>query len=260
MTSINDIDSALQFIPADDRETWIKIGMAIKSEMGDGGYSLWDHWSQSASNYQEKAAQLVWRSFKGGRTTIGTLFFLAKQHGYLPHRRAPTRVIPEKIPPCPQKSTSAYAGKLWMAADCADTAVAGHPYSKAKGIDWAAGAGRVVASGSVVGKAADCIVIPIRTIDTHKLTGVQCINAEGAKQTFGNVSVNGLVLGNTLDKSLYWCVCEGWASAVSMVFHHMQGNGVAAAAFGKGNLDKVAQVIAAFYQPDKLTILRECDD
>jgi len=45
-----------------------------------------------------------------------------------------------------------------------------------------------------------------------------------------------------------------------MVFHHLKGNGVAAAAFGKGNLDKVAERVAAFYLPDKLTILRERDD
>ena len=72
MTPVDDIDSALRYIPADERETWVRVGMAIKSELGDSGYSLWDYWSQSASNYQERAAQLVWRSFRSGRTTIAT--------------------------------------------------------------------------------------------------------------------------------------------------------------------------------------------
>lgn len=89
---------------------------------------------------------------------------------------------------------------------------------------------------------------------------MQCINADGDKQTFGTVSGNALVLGNTLDKSLYWCVCEGWASAVSMAFHYLHGNGVAAAAFGKGNLDAVAHKLAEVYQPETIRILRERDD
>jgi len=258
--SINTIDSALRFIPADDRDTWVKVGMAIKSELGDSGYSLWDYWSQSASNYQEHAAQLVWRSFKSGCTRIGTLFFIAKEHGYRPDKKAPSRTIPEKKPPPPQKSTGRYAAQIWLRADCSDAAVRSHPYAIAKGIDWAAGAGRTVASGRVIGKDADCIVVPIRNIETSKVSGVQCINSDGDKQTFGPVSGNGLILGNTLDTSLYWCVCEGWASATSMVFHHLKGHGVAVAAFGKGNLDAVAHKLAEVYQPEAIRILRERDD
>ena len=189
---------------------------------------------------------------------IGTLFHIAKEHGYSPHQKAPSRVIPEKKPPPPQKSTGIYAAKLWLAADSAS--VSQHPYAIAKGIDWAGGAGRAVASGRVIGRNADCIVVPISTIETNKVVGVQCINTDGDKQTFGAVSGNALILGNTLDKSLYWCVCEGWASAVSMAFHHLQGNGVAAAAFGKGNLDAVAHKLADVYQPEKIRVLREHDD
>lgn len=260
METVDDIYAALQFIPADDRETWVKVGMALKSEMGDKGFSLWDYWSQSAPNYQERAAQLTWRSFKSGAITLASLFYLAQQNGYQKARKAPARPIPEKTPPPVRQDTGRYAAKLWLAADCDDTAVAGHPYAQAKEIDWAGGAGRGTASGRVIGKDADCIVVPIRNIETHKLTGVQCINPAGDKQTFGAVSGNALVLGNTLDKSLYWSVCEGWASAVSMVFHHLEGNGVAAAAFGKGNLDTVAQKLAEVYQPEKIRILREQDD
>lgn len=260
-TSADDIDSALRFIPADDRETWVKVGMAIKAEMGDSGYRLWDYWSQGASSYQERAAQLVWRSFKSGRTTIASLFYLAKENGYRPDIKPHSRPIPDKKPPPAQRrNTGAYAARIWLAADWTDAAVAQHPYAIAKGIEWAGGAGRAVANGSVIGRNADCLIVPIRDIESNKLTGVQCISPAGEKQTFGLVSGNGLVLGNTLDKSLYWCVCEGWASAVSMVFHHMKGNGVAAASFGKSNLDAVAHKMAEVYQPDKIRILRERDD
>jgi hypothetical protein len=68
-----------------------------------------------------------------------------------------------------------------------------------------------------------------------------------------------LILGNTLDKSLVWYVTEGWASAVSMVFHHLDGCGVCACAFGKSNLDQTAELIAEIHRPDEINILREQD-
>ena len=36
----------LQFIPAHDRETWTQIGMALKAEFGNDGFSLFDSWSE----------------------------------------------------------------------------------------------------------------------------------------------------------------------------------------------------------------------
>ena len=252
------VDAALRFIPADDRETWVKVGMAIKAELGDDGYSLWDYWSQTGQSYNERDAHQVWRSFKSGPVQIATLFHIAREHGYRPDKQAPARPIPEKQPPPPQRSnTGRYALETWLKADCSDAAVAAHPYAQNKGITHAGGAGRAVVTGRVVGKDADCIVVPVRNIETGKVVAVQCVNPEGKKQTFGPVSGNGLILGNTLDKSLYWCVAEGWASAYSMVFHQMHGNGVAACSFGKSNQDTLAQVMAEVYQPDTIRILRE---
>lgn len=253
----------LAFIPADDRDIWVTVGMALHSEFSDAGFSLWDCWSQFAPNYDEKAAREVWRSFRRGPITIATLVHLAKTHGWRPDA-SPERVLPPPPPkaaPKPQKSnTGRYALELWLAADCSDHVVASHPYAKAKGIGWAAGAGRGVASGKVIGRRADCIIVPIRTIETGKVQAVQCINTEGEKQTFGPIRGGGLLLGNTLEKRRFrWFVCEGWASAVSTVFHHQQGDGFCAAAFGKSNLDAVARRIAEIHQPDEITILREVD-
>lgn len=258
LDTVSQIDAALRFIPADDRQTWITVGMAVKAELGDNGFAVWDYWSQTGSTYNERDARAVWRSFKNGGTRIGTLFHLAKQHGYSPDKQAPVRPIPQKkAPPPPKRDTGAYAAEIWLRADCSDDAVASHPYAKNKHITHAGGAGRTVVSGRVVGQDADCIVVPIRDISTDKVMAVQCINPEGKKQTFGPVSGYGLVLGNTLDKSLYWCVAEGWASAYSMVFHHMHGDGVAACSFGKSNQDALAQVMAEVYKPDVIHILRE---
>jgi len=259
-----DIDAALACIPADDRDTWIKCGMAVKSELGDSGFDIWDRWSASAGNYNERAARDTWKSFRDGGIGIGTLIHLAQVYGYRrlgnkPRVRAqnspPKRVRTENRTP---SRTGQFALEIWSRVTTGT--VASHPYAQAKGITWDAGAARATVSGRIVGQQADCIVVPVRDLETGNVVAVQAINGEGAKQTFGSLSGHGLVLGNTLDKSLYWAVCEGWASAVSLVFHHYSGNAVCAVAFGKSNLDKVAERLAELHQPDCIRIIRENDD
>ena len=250
----------LRFIPAHDRGDWIKVGMALKSEFGDSGFPLFEQWSQSAENYDQQAVKAVWRSFKNGPVTIGSLIHIATEHGWRSHgtgMKSPPQIT--QAPKPVTSNTKSYALQLWLAANNADATVAGHQYAINKGIDWAAGVGRGVASGSLIGRDADCIIVPIRCIETDTVQGVQCINADGIKQTFGSVSGGALILGNTLDKSLHWYVAEGWATAVAMVFHHQNGNGVCAASFGKSNQQKVAELIDEYYKPKEVIILREQD-
>lgn len=79
------IRSALASIPPDvDRDTWARVGMAIKSEApGESGFALWDEWSAQGGTYDAKNARDTWRSIKGGgKTTIGTLFGIAGDHGF----------------------------------------------------------------------------------------------------------------------------------------------------------------------------------
>ena len=77
------IREALGFIPAGDRDTWVKMGMAIKSEEGNAGFEAWDAWSQQAKSYKPATAREVWKSIKaGGGVNIGTLFHEAKAAGW----------------------------------------------------------------------------------------------------------------------------------------------------------------------------------
>ncbi len=78
------IRDALRYLPADcDREPWVRMGMAIKSELGDAGFDIWNEWSQGGESYDPRDAKDVWRSIKaGGKVTIGTLFHEAKAHGW----------------------------------------------------------------------------------------------------------------------------------------------------------------------------------
>ncbi|WP_244101400.1 PriCT-2 domain-containing protein, partial [Burkholderia ambifaria] len=34
--------AALSHVPADDRDTWVQMGMAIKAEFGEAGFDFWD--------------------------------------------------------------------------------------------------------------------------------------------------------------------------------------------------------------------------
>ncbi|WP_395699947.1 PriCT-2 domain-containing protein [Aquabacterium sp.] len=79
------VRSALASVPSDvDRDTWVHVGMAIKSELGaDAGFDLWSEWSALGESYKPRDARDAWRSMKAGdRTTIGALFGIAKDHGW----------------------------------------------------------------------------------------------------------------------------------------------------------------------------------
>ena len=252
------------------RDEWVRAGMAAKSAGLD--FDDFHGWSASAGNYSgENECRTVWKSFKDGAVTPATLFGMAFAQGWKDPSKSRTNKSRPSLPPTQVKQTThkpvkqahdtgAYGLRLWGGVKHDDRIVGAHPYALQKGIGWAAGAGRVTASGSLVGQNADCLIVPIRANAVGELQGVQLINADGAKQTFGKVSGGCLVLGNTLDVKIPWFVCEGWASAVSAVFHHHGGNAVAGVAFGKHNLDKAAEILANMFFPDSIIILGERDD
>jgi putative DNA primase/helicase len=75
--------AALALIPADDYGTWVDMAFALKQGFGDGGFEIWDEWSRTASNYNERAAHTTWRSADAsGGKTLASLFWLARQHGF----------------------------------------------------------------------------------------------------------------------------------------------------------------------------------
>jgi phage/plasmid primase-like uncharacterized protein len=83
MQERDSIRAALAYIPAHDRDLWVRMGMAIKSALGEDGFGLWDQWSQQDESYNERDARNAWRSIKAnGRVTIGTLYHEAQQRGF----------------------------------------------------------------------------------------------------------------------------------------------------------------------------------
>lgn len=75
--------AALTYVSPVDRETWLHIGMAIKSAFGDDGFDMWNTWSQQADSFNGKDALDVWKSIgAGGKVRLGTLFKHAKDNGW----------------------------------------------------------------------------------------------------------------------------------------------------------------------------------
>ena len=81
------IAAALNSIPANlTRTEWVKLGMAVKSELpNEAGFGIFDEWSATGESYDKTGTRSTWRSIKAkGAVGIGTLFHIAKQHGWNP--------------------------------------------------------------------------------------------------------------------------------------------------------------------------------
>lgn len=92
--SWEEIRQALEAIPADcAREEWINAGMALhwagtQTDQLEQALQLWNEWSaQSAAKYPgERGIITQWASFRNDKATavkLGTLFHIAKQHGWV---------------------------------------------------------------------------------------------------------------------------------------------------------------------------------
>jgi len=77
------VRAALSVIPAHDYSTWVDMAFALKHGFGDAAFEIWDEWSRTASNYDERAARATWRSAKEfGSKTLVSLFWAAQRHGF----------------------------------------------------------------------------------------------------------------------------------------------------------------------------------
>ena len=193
--------SALTFIPPDDRDLWIRIGMALKSELGDPGFDLWDAWSRQADSYNERDARDVWRSCKAnGGVTAGTLFHEAKARGWrddgthrkptpeeLEARRAEAaeRIEKEQEKERAQHEAAAASAVEILAAATGDPAA--HPYAINKRVPF----GPLVRRGLWPQRGwTDALLVPIYGGDGH-VCSVEAINADGDKDFLAGGKMGG---------------------------------------------------------------------
>jgi Primase C terminal 2 (PriCT-2) len=115
------IADALRALPADDRDIWLQVGMALKDSLGERGRSLWDTWSASSSKFNQKDQERTWRSIRRNGITVATLFWHAQRNGWSPLHREKTNAVngPEGlwsssvvsvVPAWPQIDEAAFQG------------------------------------------------------------------------------------------------------------------------------------------------------
>lgn len=193
------IEDALRFVPADDRDTWLRMGMAIKAELGDGGHDIWDRWSRQSDKYSERDADTVWRSFSpDGGVTAGTLFHEAQGRGWRwssADLSAEPTSQPDESPTLTDRSnrtrvgdgeTASWAMAIWRSATPAEA----HPYLIAKNVE-AVDTLRVVNVGVVieiigyVPKAGgrplrgNLLIVPVKV--DERLSTLELIDEDGRK-------------------------------------------------------------------------------
>ncbi|MBR5675468.1 MAG: PriCT-2 domain-containing protein, partial [Neisseriaceae bacterium] len=51
MAEFAEVETALTYIDSTNRETWVRVGTALKTEFGEQGFEMFDTWSKTAKNY-----------------------------------------------------------------------------------------------------------------------------------------------------------------------------------------------------------------
>ena len=254
------IRAALAVIPADDRDLWLQIGMALKSELGDEGQALFEAWSESGASYDAKAVGATWKSFKsGGSVTMATLVYEAKQRGFDPKQHAPAvplsaadkaRIQEERAArdkaaaeelAAKQACAAAEAAQLWEKAKLSGKA----PYLESKGV-----------SGLGVRYTFSAALIPLADVD-GKLWNVQRIFSNGDKYFLAGGRVSGCfhVIGD-IASSAWLLIAEGYATAATL--HQATGYAVVVA-FNESNVRHVAAAMRKRHPTAKLLMCADDD-
>jgi putative DNA primase/helicase len=277
------IRETLNFIDPNDRETWLRMGMAIKSELDDSGYDLWEAWSQQAESFNAKDARDVWKSIRAsGKVTIGTLFHEAKAHGWRDdgmHQKPTPEELAERRRIAAERAEKEEAE---IARERADTALraaairkaateakADHPYLSRKHVSPVAtlreiDAGEAAAILGYPPKSGGdlltgrLLVVPVKQGD--RLSTLELIDEAGRKAALagrgskvgGYWATERLPDGNGAGLALL--IGEGVATGLSA----SQATGhPAIAALSSGNLPAVAKAMRERYPAASLVILAD---
>lgn len=252
MSDIDDIRSALSYIDSHDRDTWWQVGAAVKDELGENGYDLWDEWSQRADNYDNRAAKSTWKSLKPGSFSIGTVWKLARQNGWQPakpytppsveeqaRRKAESearRQAAEQERQQTQQRVKGTAQKIWNSSRPASLS---HPYLAAKGIT---NPDAIAGLRQNEYKDNDNLIIPV--LYENEIVNLQSINQDGGKRFLAGGQVQGAYafIGKADDVEKVGVVmAEGYATAASI--YEATGKPVIIA-FDAGNMVAVAERLA----------------
>ncbi|HEU4589361.1 MAG TPA: DUF5906 domain-containing protein [Steroidobacteraceae bacterium] len=80
---LDDLHDALQGLPSDDFDLWIRLGQALKP-LGAAGEQMWMAWSAKSAKFDRADAEYRWKTFKGERAGPQAVFTAAKEVGWNP--------------------------------------------------------------------------------------------------------------------------------------------------------------------------------
>jgi putative DNA primase/helicase len=279
--SIEQIQSALSYVSPEDRDIWVTVAMAVKSELGDDGFWVWDDWSNSSDSYHAGSARSVWKSVKpGGRVNIGKLFQLAKAAGWTwdkPEKKLTKAQIEALREASRVKAEAAAAEKAAEQAIAAERAreiwnaaepVTVHPYLTRKQVEsfgLRVGPWEVVdhQTGELTLLSSMALLVPIKdrtgaifslqAIFPNKIGGRKQDNLKG-----GAKSGNFFAIGKTQEFAgrRVFVLAEGYATAASI---HMATQHCVLACIDAGNILPVAVAIRE-RQPEAIILLAADND
>ena len=269
-TDYDEVRNALTYLDPNDRETWWKVGAALKSEFDEGGRSLWEDWSRSYPKWNERESNAQWKSFKYGHIHIGTLFHMAKANGFtfsqsyrapsaeeIAHREAiwaVKREVQAAWDSAAKQHAQRTANTVWNSRNTRP-ADAAFPYLQNKGIADPAVLSHVRINAY---NGKEQLVIPMYDRPNH-IVNRQAIDANGGKFFLPDGEVSG-AYGKIAAPNADWMggvyLAEGFATAASI--HTATGKPVVIA-FNAGNLPKVAEKMAAML-PDNTPIYIAADN
>lgn len=274
--SFETVRAALACIPPDiGHDQRVRLAFAVFDGLGDAGAELWHAWAESRAKPNTAEDRATWRSArKPGPVKVGTLFGIAKEHGFtfdpvqtpapqptpaeLKARAAARRAAAEREQAATverQRQAAADAVRLWdSAADVTDPAAV--PYLVRKGVKPYGV--RCLPDGT--------LIVPARTV-AGELVNVQRILAQrptedmadklftkGARKA-GTLHLIGMP-ADGLIPGAWLLVAEGYATGASL--HEATGRPVAVA-WDAGNLAHVVRALRGCWPAARLALCADDD-
>jgi putative DNA primase/helicase len=249
------------------REEWVKVGMALKAELGDtSGFEVFDAWSRDGQGYREGDTRSTWRSIKAnGGVKGGTLVAMAQAAGW---KRAdkPRRPTPAERKAEVEKRRQAEAREARetearhraAAREAAELFARGQEGQPAPYLDRK----RIGTHGTRT-LADGALLVPLRDA-AGELWNVQTIKparpADGGPEKLfvKGARKSGLwhLIGTPPAPGAWLMLAEGLATAASV--HEATGL-PAAVAFDCGNLRHVAQALRVAFPDARLAVAGDDD-
>lgn len=264
--ALHTAESMLAHVDPHERETWLQVGMALHAEYGDAAFDAWDRWSAGAANYSERSVRQSWRSFKPGRTSIGTLVKLALDGGYRFDRDGAARPDAAELAQRRAQREAQWAAEAQARdrarLDAEQVALAQWREALRTGRSGYAERKGIERPESCRFTPAGWLLVPAIRYDLPReqsLKGLQVIRPDGTKRFTTGMAKAGaacrLGLAEVSDPVL---ICEGYATGMTLRMASDRRVAVYVA-FDAGNLPRVAEIVHAVHPAAPIVLCADDD-